>query len=115
MEKVAQLATALLEVTGIAPTTAQAEQIKNLYNALHAFDKKAIEVRLKLQAHLRGRFCSKKKSGHTTIQQMRRYVCYTSMHSVNIGYQKGHFSLGSQSLCHLKRVELLRQSVVCLA
>ena len=78
-ERVAKLATKLLDVTGIAPTTKQAEQIKNLYNALHTFDKKAIEVRLKLQTHLRGRFCSKKHSGHTTIQQMRRYASCTSL------------------------------------
>ena len=78
-EKIAKLATTLLDVTGIVPTTKQAEQIKNLYNALHAFDKKAVEVRLKLLTHLRGRFCSKKQSGHTNIQQIRRYACCTSL------------------------------------
>jgi len=39
-EKVAKLATILLYVTGIAPFTNQAEQIKNLYNSLHAFGEK---------------------------------------------------------------------------
>jgi len=77
-EKVAKLATTLFDVTVIAPTTKQAEKIKNLYNAQHAFDKKVIEVRLKLHT-LKDRFCSKKRSGHTTIQQMRRYACCTSL------------------------------------
>jgi len=41
-EKVAKLATTLLDMTGMAQTTKQAEQIKNLYNSLHAFDKKSV-------------------------------------------------------------------------
>ena len=54
-------------------SAAQAERIKALWDALDVFDKRATEVHLRSQQpHLRGRFCSRKRTGHTTTEQMRR-------------------------------------------
>ena len=74
-DKVGQLADheELVGLTGIAVSTAQAEKIKALCNALDDYDKRAIEVHLRSQQpSLRGHFCSRKGTGHTTIEQMRR-------------------------------------------
>ena len=71
-DKVGQLAEALVSLTGFAVSAAQAEKIKALCNAPYVYDKKAIEVHLRSQPHLRGHFCSQKGTGHTTIEQMRR-------------------------------------------
>ena len=69
-DKVGQLAKELVSLSGIA---AQAEKIKALCNALDEYDKRAIEVHLRSQQpRLRGHFCSRKGTGHTTIEQMRR-------------------------------------------
>ena len=70
-----QLAEALVELTGIALSVVQANKIKSLCDALDNYDKRAIEVYLRLrQPHLRGHFCSQKQTGHMTTEQMRRYV-----------------------------------------
>ena len=72
-DKVGQLAEELVGLTGIAVSAAQAEKIKALCNALDDYDKRAIEVHLRSQQpSLRGHFCSRKGTGHTTIEQMRR-------------------------------------------
>ena len=72
-DKVGQLAEELVSLTGIAVSAAQAEKIKALCNALDEYDKRAIEVHLRSQQpRLRGHFCSRKGTGHTTIEQMRR-------------------------------------------
>jgi len=64
-----------VELTGLAVSAAQAEKITALCDALDDYDKRAIEVHLRSQqSHLRGRFCSQKRTGHTTREQMRRYV-----------------------------------------
>ena len=74
-EKVGQLAEELLGLTGLAVSVAQAHRIKALYDALDEYDKKATEVHLRTQQpRLRGRFCSRKRTGYTTEEQMRRYV-----------------------------------------
>lgn len=74
-DKVGQLAEALVELTGIALSVVQVNKIKSLCDALDDYDKRAIEVYLRLhQPHLRGHFCSQKRTGHTTTEQMRRYV-----------------------------------------
>ena len=71
-DKVGQLAEVLIQLTGIAVSAAQASQIKALYNGLDEYDKRAVEVHLKSQRQLRGRFCSQKRTGHTSREQMRR-------------------------------------------
>ena len=64
-----------MRLTGLGVSAAQANRIKALCDALDDYDKRAIEVHLRSQQpHLRGRFCSRKRTGHTTIEQMRRYV-----------------------------------------
>ena len=64
-----------MRLKGIAVSAAQADRIKSLYEALDDYDKRPIEVYLKPQKpHLRGHFCSKKGTGHTTVEQMRRYT-----------------------------------------
>ena len=56
-------------------SVAQAQRIKALHDALDEYDKKAIEVHLRSQqSHLRGRFCSRKRTGYATEEQMKRYV-----------------------------------------
>ena len=73
--KVGQLAEALVELTGIAMSAAQVDRIKLLYDALDDYDKRAIEVHLRSQQpNLRGSFGRKKRTGHTTVEQMKRYV-----------------------------------------
>ena len=63
-DKVGQLAEELVGLTGIAVSTAQAERIKALCNALDDYDKRAIEVHLRSQQpSLRGHFCSRKEQG----------------------------------------------------
>jgi len=74
-DKVGQLAEMLVGLTGIAVSTAQVTRLKDLYDALDTVDKRAIEVHLRSQQpHLRGSFCSAKRTGHTTKEQMRRHV-----------------------------------------
>ena len=72
-EKIGQLAEEFLSLTSKTVSTAQT---KALYTALELYDKKAIEVHLRSQQpNLRGRFCSQKNfSGHTTRQQMRKFI-----------------------------------------
>ena len=72
LDKVGQLAEALVELTGIAMSV---DRIKLLYDALDDYDKRAVEVHLRLQQpNLRGRFSQQKQTGHTTVEQMRRYI-----------------------------------------
>lgn len=79
-DKVGQLAEVLVSLHGIGVSAAQAQRIKSHYDALHAFDKRAIEVTLRSQQpNLRGRFCSQKRVGHTTVEQMRRYIFSTNI------------------------------------
>ena len=63
-----------MELTGLAVSTAQANTIKALYDALDTYDKKAAEVNLRSQPRLRGGFCSQKSTGHTTREQIKRYI-----------------------------------------
>ena len=53
-------------------SVAQASQIKALYDGLEEYDKRAVEVHLKSQRQLRGHFCSQRRTGHTSREQMRR-------------------------------------------
>ena len=70
-----QLAEALVGLTGLAVSAVQAKEIRAFCNALDDYDKRAIEVHLRSQKPcLRGRFCSQKCTGHTTREQMRRYI-----------------------------------------
>ena len=74
-DKVGQLAKELVGLTGLSVSVAQAERIKALCDALDDYNKRAIEVHLRSQQpHLRGHFCSRKRTRHTTIGQMGRYV-----------------------------------------
>lgn len=76
----AKLAQFLTSLEGISTSNEEAHMIKTLWNALDPFDKKATEVILKTQVRLRGHFCSQKKTGHTTVQQMRRYFEFNLMY-----------------------------------
>ena len=92
-----------MELTGLAVSAAQTEKIKALCDALDDYDKKAIDVRLRpQQPRLRGRFCSQKRTGHTTKEQMRRLCLKIDLHLyiliVNCFCTTDVFSLGS--LCH---------------
>ena len=71
-DKVAHLARMLTELEGISVTNKEAHRIKTLWNALDSYDKKTTEVILKSQVQL-----SQKRTGHTTVQQMRRYVVFS--------------------------------------
>ena len=74
-DKVGRLAEALVGLTGLAVSAVQAKEIKTLCNALDDYDKRVTEVHLRSQKpRLRGRFCSQKRTGHTTREQMRRYI-----------------------------------------
>ena len=68
-DKVGQLPEVLIQLTRIAVSAAQ---IKALYNSMEEYDKRAVEVHLKLQMQLRGPFCSQKRTGHTSREQMNR-------------------------------------------
>ena len=50
--------------------------INTLWNALDRYDKMATEVILKTQVQLRDHFCNQKKTGHTTVQHMRRHFVF---------------------------------------
>ena len=75
-EKVAQLATALLNLRGLSLSNGEAQEIKTLWNSLDPYDKGVTKVLLKSQVQLRGRFCRQKRTGHTTVEQMRRYIIF---------------------------------------
>ena len=70
------MAEELVGLTGLGVSAAQAEKIKALCNALDDYDRRAIEVHLRLQQpSLWGCLCSSwKQTGHTTEVQVRRYV-----------------------------------------
>ena len=71
-DKVDALARALLSCSGLSVTNEEARNIKKLYGALHDFDKKPLSFTPRPRpGALRGRF-GRSKSGHTTIEQMKR-------------------------------------------
>ena len=73
-DKVAKLAQFLTSQKGISSSNEEAHMIKTLWNALDPYGNKATKVILKTQDQLRARFCSQKKTCHTTVQLMRSYV-----------------------------------------
>ena len=75
-EKVAQLAMALLNLRGLSLSNGEAQEIKTLWNSLDPYDKGVTKVLLKSQVQLRGRFCRQKRTGHATVEQMRRYIIF---------------------------------------
>ena len=97
--KVGQLAEALVELTGIPMSAAQVDRIKLLYDALDDYDKRAVEVHLRSQQpNLRGCFGQHKRTGYTTVEQMRRYVNNSFICLMCVYICPGIFSLGH--LCH---------------
>ena len=93
----------------IAVSAAQASQIKAIYNGLDQYDKRAVEVHLKLQPQLRGWFCSQKRTGHTSREQVNLiYLVYSYIFACI--FVIGVFFLGL--LYHLAQPEigLLRPS-----
>ena len=68
-EKVAQLATALLNLKGLSLSNGEAQEIKTLWNSLDPYDKGVTKVLLKSQVQLRGHFCTQKGQG--TLQLSR--------------------------------------------
>jgi len=75
-DKVARLAKVLVELEGLFVSEEEAQRIKTLWEALDSFDKKATNVFLRSPPTLRGHFCSEKRTGHTTKEQMRRFVFF---------------------------------------
>jgi len=73
-DKVAKLAQFLTSQEGISSSNEEAHMIKTLWNALDPYGNKATKVILKIQVQLRGRFCSQKKTGRSTMQLMRSYI-----------------------------------------
>ena len=78
-EKVAQLATALLNLRGLSLSNGEAQEIKTLWNSLDPYDKGVTKVLLKSQVQLSGCFYRQKKMGHTTVEQMRRYIIHKTI------------------------------------
>lgn len=72
--KVDALATALLKLTGLSVSSAEAEHIVQLYNDLDEFDKRPVTYRPRPQRPVRGRFARSKahRSGHVSVDNVRR-------------------------------------------
>lgn len=66
------LATALIGLEGLAVTNAQAREIQRLYDDLLEYDKWPILFKPQLQRTSCGRFARKKRSGHVSLEAMKR-------------------------------------------
>ena len=53
-----------------------------MWNSLDPYDKGATKVLLKFQVQLRGRFCMQKRTAHTIVEQMRRYIIFVRLYSL---------------------------------
>ncbi|KAK3720983.1 hypothetical protein QZH41_018540, partial [Actinostola sp. cb2023] len=71
-DKVDALAKALVELDGLSVTNAQARVIKELYENLLDYDKKPISFKTRPVKPTRGRFARSKRSGHVTLEAMKR-------------------------------------------
>ena len=75
-DKVGQLAEVLVSLSGLAASAVQAERIKALWDAMDVFDKRATEVHLtSQQPRLRGRFYSRKRTGHMATADEEVATC----------------------------------------
>lgn len=75
-DRVDALAEALLGLSGLSVTRAAARTILELYQKLEDFDKRPLTFRPRPQKPPRGRFGRSKgyRSGHSTIDNMKRYT-----------------------------------------
>ena len=71
-DKVDALAKALINLEGLAVTNAQAREIQKLYDDLLEYDKRPIVFKPRLQRSSRGRFARSKRSGHISLEAMKR-------------------------------------------
>ena len=78
-DRVDALARALLDLTGLYVTNAEAQNIQQLYDQLLEYDKRPLTFKPVPLKRSRGRFRRSKKSGHVGVKQMERYdMCYPS-------------------------------------
>ena len=78
-DKVDALARALIDLCGLSVSNEEARIIQELYSKLDEYDKRPLTFTpCPRPAPSRGRF-GRCKKGHTTIDQMKRYVIYVCM------------------------------------
>jgi len=82
-DQVDKLARYLVSLTGISVTSAQAEEIKQLYDGLIDYDKRPLTFEPIQFKRSRGRF-AQKKSAHVGVTQMKRYIHYFHVQNFNI-------------------------------
>ena len=74
LNRVDQLARALINLSGLSVTNDKARNIQQLYQQLHEYDKKPLTFsHHQPSSTQRGRF-ERSKRGHTTIDQMKRLL-----------------------------------------
>lgn len=74
-DRVDSLARALLELSGLSVTSAQASKIQQLYSDLLEYDKKPIIFAPRQHKPTRGRFARSRQriSGHVSTENVKRY------------------------------------------
>ena len=72
-DKVDQLADALLNIRGFSMSNRDAEKIKSLYEKLIDYDKQSLMFHMRQVQPSRGRFGRTNRSGHVTLDVIRRY------------------------------------------
>lgn len=70
-DRVDRLARALISLSGLSVTNAQAREIKKLYDDLLPYDKAPLRFEAQPRRPSRGRF-ARSKSGHVGLDQMKR-------------------------------------------
>ena len=75
-DKVNKLARALLSLSGLSVTNAQATQVQHLYEELVAFDKRLLVFQPRAHPPPRGRFGRTKGGSHIGVEYMKRCFNY---------------------------------------
>lgn len=71
-KRVDNLAQALIQLSGLSISNAEAKKIQELYAALSDFDKKPLLFCPRPLPPARGRFARAKRVGHTSVEYMKR-------------------------------------------
>ena len=71
-DKVDKLARALINTKGLCISMVEADNIKRLYHNLIEFDKKPVVYKPIPHRQPKGRFARSKRSGHATVDLMKR-------------------------------------------
>ena len=71
-DRVENLANVLAELDGLSVSNNKAQEIRELYNKLEDFDKQPITFKPRPVKPQRGRFGRTKRSGHVTLEAMKR-------------------------------------------